>query len=320
MKLSYKNPVWPGYFADPFVLLHDGVYWAYGTGHGPEADGRQFPVLRSRDLAHWEYAGGALLPPGAETAESFTAYWAPEVAERGGKFYLYYSAATGGRDETHRLRVATAGRPDGPFADKGLVKLPAALADVFCIDGHPFRDPIDGKWFLFFARDFFDQRVGTGTAVVPLADDMRSAAGDAITVLRASADWQIYERERSLYGKVWKAWHTVEGPFVWPHAGRYYCFYSGGNWHTKTYGVGFGVAERAIGPYRDDWSQEGPAVLRGVEEKVVGPGHCCVIVGPDEREYLVYHAWDPSKAARRMFIDPLIWTPGGPRCEGPSIG
>jgi beta-xylosidase len=37
-----------------------------------------------------------------------TAYWAPEVAERDGKFYMYYSAATGEGDEGHRLRVAIA--------------------------------------------------------------------------------------------------------------------------------------------------------------------------------------------------------------------
>ncbi len=54
---TYSNPVWHGYFADPFVLRHNGIYYAYGTGHGPEPGGWQFPVLRSPDLAHWEYAG-----------------------------------------------------------------------------------------------------------------------------------------------------------------------------------------------------------------------------------------------------------------------
>src|SRR6185503_1132605 len=101
--LKLRNPVYDGYFADPFVLKTRGMYYAYGTGHGPERDGRQFPVLRSRDLANWGYVGGALpaLPPG--DGKPFTAYWAPEVAERDGVYYLYYSAATGRLDETHRL-------------------------------------------------------------------------------------------------------------------------------------------------------------------------------------------------------------------------
>jgi beta-xylosidase len=312
-----------------------GIYYAYGTGHGPEADGRQFPVLRSLDFVHWTYVGGALPPPAPDPEqnnEPFTAYWAPEVAERDGKFYLYYSAATGHRDETHRLRVAVADQPEGPFQDRGRVKLTGELADVFSIDAHPFRDPVSGKWFLFFATDFFTDRVGTGTAAVPLADDMVTAAGPAVTVLRAGSDWQVYERNRPLYGKVWSAWHTVEGPFVWAHRDaatgktRYYCFYSGGNWQTPAYGVGYGVADSPLGPYRDEWNVEGPAVLRGLEGKVLGPGHNSVAVAPDGVEYLVYHGWEPGRTARRMFIDPLFWEPdaaGGPprpRCAGPTIG
>ena len=29
--LTYSNPVWSGYCADPFVLRHEGFYYAYGT-------------------------------------------------------------------------------------------------------------------------------------------------------------------------------------------------------------------------------------------------------------------------------------------------
>ena len=326
---TYSNPVYSGYMADPAVLrTSQGVYYAYGTGHGPERDGRQFPVLRSTDFVNWEYVGGALPPLPPEGGEAFTAYWAPEVVEQDGKFYLYYSAATGGRDETHRLRVAIADRPEGPFADAGRVRLPGAFAEAFTIDAHPFQDPKDARWYLFFATDFFENgRVGTGTAVVPLEADMVTPAGDARTVLRAGADWQIYERNRPLYGKTWDAWHTVEGPFVWEHGGHYYCFYSGGNWQTRDYGVGYGVADNVLGPYRDEWNTEGPAVLRGVEGQILGPGHNSVALGPDGRtEFLVYHAWDADRTARRMFIDPLIWHPdpaGGPphpRCVGPTIG
>ena len=204
--LSYSNPVFDGYFADPAVLRTSrGDYYAYGTGHGPERDGRQFPVLHSSDFVHWTYVGGALPPLRPEGGEEFTAYWAPEVAERDGRYYLYYSAATGHRDETHRLRVAVAGRPEGPFQDLGRIPLAGEFADRFCIDGHPLRDPADGRWYLFFGTDFFTDRVGTGTAAVPLSNDMRTPAGPAVPVLRPSADWMIYERNRPLYGKVWSS-------------------------------------------------------------------------------------------------------------------
>ena len=37
--------------------------------------------------------------------------------------------------------------------------------------------------------------------------------------------------------------------------------------------------------------------------------------GPDGNDYIVYHAWDVKMTARRMFIDRLVWTNDGPRCE-----
>jgi beta-xylosidase len=110
---AYRNPVWSGYLADPFVHRVGEYYYAYGTGsdvgNGRQDDGRVFPVLRSRDLADWTLLGGALEPLPASTS---AAYWAPEIAERDGVFYLYYAADM-------RLRVATADNPAGPFRDSG---------------------------------------------------------------------------------------------------------------------------------------------------------------------------------------------------------
>ena len=91
--LTYTNPVWPDYFADPFVLRTSTGYWAYGTG--PGIGGREFPVLHSPDLVTWTAAGAAVTPIDGLVGGNF---WAPEVAERDGKFYLYYSAAPQGSD------------------------------------------------------------------------------------------------------------------------------------------------------------------------------------------------------------------------------
>ena len=314
--MTYQNPAWPGYFADPFVLCHGGDYYAYGTGEGLERDGsgaaRAFRILRSRDLLSWELAGAALHVP-ADKADH--AFWAPEVAEHEGRFYCYYSSAPAGRDELHRLRVAVADNPLGPFHDQGQV-MPEC--DGFCIDAHPFRDLRDGAWYLFFARDYFEERVGTGLSVVRLTPDLLRAADAPRFVLRANSDWQVYERNRHLYGKRWAAWHTVEGPCVVEHGGRYYCFYSGGNWQTRDYGVSYAVADHPLGPWHHAPESE-PVVLRERSGEALGPGHNSYIVAPDgQAEFLVYHAWDPERRARRMCIDRLVWTERGPRCLGPT--
>lgn len=309
MLISYQNPVWNGYLADPFVLQHDGEYYAYGTGPA-RADGLVFTVLRSTDLVHWRECGGALVPPDPDGV----AFWAPEVAMSNGRFYMYYSMADRSGDMSHRLRVAIAEHPAGPFVDAGHPLLPEL---GFTIDAHPFRDPKDGRWYLFFARDFFDGRPGTAIAAAPLADDMVTVDGPVTTILRASDDWQIYCRDRHYYGKIWDAWHTLEGPAVVAEGGRYYLLYSGGNWQSDGYGVGYAVADTALGPYHEP--ESGPAVLRGAGDCVIGPGHNSVAIGPDGRtRFIVYHAWDRDLTARRMCIDPLVFTAGRPECLGPT--
>jgi GH43 family beta-xylosidase len=314
---TYRNPVWPHYFADPFVLKVGDTYYAYGTGatieRGSDGGPSAFAVLRSPDLVRWEHLGGALpVPPEARGH----AFWAPEVAAANGRYHLYFSSAPPGHDELHRVHVAVASQPQGPFEIVGPV-LPDTVG--FSIDASPFRDPKTGEWYLFFARDFFDERTGTGLAVVPLTSDLLRAAGEPRVMLRANADWQIYQRERSHYGRTWAAWHTVEGPCVVARGGRYFCFYSGGNWQTRDYGVSFAVADHPLGRWRHA-DEEGPIVLRERPPDRLGPGHNSWAVAPDGTELLVYHAWDADRTARRMCIDPLVWTPSGPRCAGPTIG
>jgi GH43 family beta-xylosidase len=315
MRLSYANPVWPGYFADPFVLRAGGLYYAVGTG-GPEnggrqPDGRMFPLLRSTDLVHWDYLGGALAPLAGEKS-----YWAPEIAERDGRFYMYYSAG-GPEGEGHQLRVAATDDLDEAFLDAGTVLLPT---EPFSIDASPFRDPTNGRWYLFFAKDFFDgDYPGTGAAVAVLGEDMVTVKGEVNTVVRATGDWQVYERDRFWYNRTWPAWYTVEGPFTLVHEGKYYCLFSGGAWQGVDYGIGFVVADHPLGPYREVPEAAGPWVLRGIPGEVLGPGHCSVVRGPDgNTDFIVYHAWNAEQTMRRLCIDPLVWTATGPRCDGPS--
>lgn len=318
---TYTNPVYPGYFADPFVWHHQGVYYAIGTGPA-EAAGQVdnidkrcvFPLLTSGDLLNWQFANNALLRPDPALGNNF---WAPEVAYHNGTFYLYYSV--GHEDKDHRLRVATSPNPLGPYQDLGKSLLDPESCP-FAIDPHPFCDD-DGQWYLFYARDFLDTegnvRAGTALMVDRLVN-MTELAGEGRVVLRARCDWQRFLANRPMYGGIYD-WHTLEGPCVRKHEGRYYCFYSGGRWETEDYGVDYGVADQVMGPYSDLGNEAGPRVLRSVPGYVLGPGHNSMIIGPQNQgEYLVYHAWDSDMQARRMCIDPLIWTAEGPHCQGPT--
>jgi beta-xylosidase len=308
---AYTNPVFAGSLPDPSVIRHRGVYYGFGTTGGDfKADGRAFTVVRSPDLVAWEELGGALTPP---VKGEGVQYWAPEVAEHEGRFYLYYAVGTPG-EERMALRVATSDRPEGPYTDTG-TPLVECTGNRFAIDAHPFRD-VDGRWYLFYARNYPEAgggfKAGTGLAVDRLVG-MTRLAGECRTVLRPRYDWTLYEANRTMaaYGRTFDEWHTIEGAFIRRHRGKYYCFYSGANWQTPRYGVDYAVADRVTGPYTGQGREA--RVLRGVAGRVRGPGHHSVVEGPDGRDYFAYHAWNADLTVRQLCVDPLVWTPAGPR-------
>jgi len=309
---TYTNPVYSGSMPDPSVIYHEGFYYAFGTtGDKRKADGRIFTVLRSPDLVDWSGLGGALVPPSDDRRYL---YWAPEVTEKDGKFYLYYSMG-GVEEERFELRVGISDHPAGPYIDGGVV-LRDCATNRFTIDAFPFRDD-DGQWYLFYACNFpystGDQHPGTGIKVDRLVD-MTTLAGDCHDVVRARYDWTLYESNRvmEVYGQTFN-WHTIEGPCVVKHAGKYYCFYSGANWQTPRYGVDYVVADHPLGPYSGQGDHA--RVLHGIPGKVRGPGHHSIVTGPDRvTPFVAYHSWDPAMTKRWLCIDPLEWTQSGPRC------
>jgi beta-xylosidase len=310
---SAAKPVWDGYFADPFAWRVGDEYFAIGTGAAEACGHTQegvFPLLRSKNFTDWQPAGMALERPNPTLG---THFWAPEVSFEGDTFYLYYSV--GREDKNHQLRVATSASPLGPYRDTGITLL-GSPGCPFAIDPHPFRD-MDGRWYLFYARDYLDgARPGTALAVRAL-EGMTRLGETEYVVLRARSDWQRFQANRPMHGGIYD-WHTLEGACVHEHEGKYYCLYSGGRWENDTYGVDYGVAPHVLGPYNDGGNEDGPRVLRTIRGELVGPGHNSIVTGPDNRDYIVYHAWDTRMTARRMYLEPLLWTADGPQCESNS--
>ncbi|MGV3719534.1 MAG: glycoside hydrolase family 43 protein [Actinomycetota bacterium] len=309
---TYTNPIYSRDFPDPFVLRFNGRYYAYATSPVPVTEpGQQvFPMLSSTDLVSWRDEGCAL---SSLDLSGLDAYWAPEVAYSNGRFYLYYAVGSNA-DPNHHLRVAVAEHPLGPWRDSGRNLTPD---EIFAIDAHPFQDPRDGRWYLFYARDSLTPPyAGTGLAVDELVA-MDTLAGSPREVLRPFADWQVFELQRAIKQDL--DWYTIEGAFVTTAGGRYVCFYSGGRWENPNYGVSFAVADHPAGPWKEAVGREGPPLLRTVPGRVIGPGHNSVIVGPDLlTEYLVYHGWDPEGSGRYPRIDRLWYEGGAPRCAGPT--
>ena len=76
------------HLADPFILLFEDTYFAYGTG---ASDGIE--VMISKDLKQWSRVnndcGGLALHKNDSYGDKW--FWAPEVYYINDKFYMYYS-------------------------------------------------------------------------------------------------------------------------------------------------------------------------------------------------------------------------------------
>ena len=296
------QPLYPGVFADPFVLRRGNQYFAYGTGY--RGDDGVFEVLRSPDLRHWIRAGAALVPLDAGVGDE---YWAPEVAFADGAYWMYYSVGHG--IQGHHIRVARSDSATGPFEDLGRNLTPG---ETFAIDPHPFLDD-DGRWYLFYARDVLtSDRVGTHLAVAPMVS--MTELEPSSVVLEPNDDWQIYERDRAMYDSVYD-WHTLEGPAVIRRLDRYWLTYSGGAWTGPGYGVAWAYAPSPLGPWEHG---EGARILSSTPEQL-GPGHSSLTM-VDGGDAIVYHAWDPAMTGRRMFANRITFTDGGPQLGGAILG
>ncbi|MFE1646072.1 glycoside hydrolase family 43 protein [Microbacterium sp. P01] len=295
-----RPPVRPGYFADPFVVrLDSGGYAAYGTHPEASDSARVFEVLLSDDLVTWTSAGPALERVPADIGDQ---YWAPEVCERDGAWWMYFSV---GHDISgHHIRVARADGPAGPFVDLGVNLTPG---ERFAIDPHPFEDA-DGRWYLFYARDVLDaDRPGTHLAVGDL--DSPTELTRVESVLAPFADWQIYERDRSMYDGVYD-WHTLEGPSVVRRNGTYWMTFSGGAWTGAGYAVSWASAPHPRGPWQH--APLGAPALLASGGGLIGPGHNSLVQAPDGSDAIVFHAWNAAGTARQMHVAPIRFLADSP--------
>lgn len=248
--ISYDTPL---YLGDPFVMLYNDTYYAYGTN---ASDGIE--VYTSDDLQTWKKHSGLALHKNDSWSDRW--FWAPEVYYVNGKFYMYYSA-----DE--HICVATADSPLGPFVQ---TKKEPMIAGEKCIDNSLFIDD-DGKSYLYFDR-FND---GLNIWVAELEDDLQTIKTETMTpCIHVSQAWE----------EVWP--RVNEGAFVVKHNGLYYLTYSANSYESPFYGIGYATAKSPMGP----WTKYDKNPIFQKPENLVGVGHSATFKDKDGNLRIAFHA------------------------------
>ncbi len=100
------------------MLKTDDGWWLVATSNdAPDA----FPILCSNDLQHWE-PRGFIFPEGqtpawAASGRSVADFWAPEMADAGGEYWLCFTARQ--RSNALAIGLARSTQPTGPWIDNG---------------------------------------------------------------------------------------------------------------------------------------------------------------------------------------------------------
>lgn len=170
---------------DPYVLLHEGTYYLYGTRSATcwgTADG--FDCYTSCDMEQWEGPFEVFHRP-----EGFFAdrnYWAPECYCHEGKFYLIVTLAS--EERRKGIYSLVSDSPLGPF--RPVSDQPLTPEGWTCIDGTLFWDGEKTPW-LVFSHSFEDDPDGDMCAMALSGDLSRAASEPKLLFRAADAPWAM---------------------------------------------------------------------------------------------------------------------------------
>lgn len=245
-----RNPALPGLHADPHGALLDGAFYIYPTTDGIAGWGAtSFKAFSSPNLVDWTDRGVVL--DLADVSWCHANAWAPAVVQRGGTYYLYFSAC-------QAIGVASSGSPTGPFVDlRGSPLVAAGQYGGQSIDPMVFADT-DGQHYLYFGQGEMN--------VVRLNPDMASFSGEPVNIAPANSSYN-------------------EGTFVFRRNGIYYFMWSENDTRSEDYRVAYGTAASPMGPI----TARGVVLSKNASLSIRGTGHHSVITTSGGDAYIVYH-------------------------------
>ena len=259
---------------DPFILLHNGVYYAYGTGVGENNDW---------DSTRWvcyKNTSGSLDGNWEKIDDSYVVYpesaiknrWAPEVHEYKGSFYMiatYFSSTTNHRG----CSILKAPCPEGPFVE--ITNGHITQSDRDCIDGTLYVDK-DGQPWLVFVHEWTstDDKIGR-MDVAKLSDDLTHFISEPVELFRADdPSWSDHCVTDGCF-----LYETKDGGLImiWSNFDR-----------EHNYCVG--IAKSENGKVDGKWIQQDELLFSKAYTGIYDGGHGMIFTDSDSTKYLCVHS------------------------------
>ncbi|WP_147803924.1 glycoside hydrolase family 43 protein [Alkalicoccus halolimnae] len=293
MKNSIRNPVLPGFNADPSILrTGEDYYIAVSTFEW-------FPGVRiyhSRDLKNWAFAASPLTRTTQLDMKgnmNSGGVWAPDLSFDDGKYYLIYTDVKqwhGAYKDAHNYLV-TADSIEGPWSD------PVYL-NSSGFDPSLFHDDDGSKWLVNMIWDYrSDRNSFAGIVLQELDKETGRLKGQAKTIYTGT-DIKL-----------------TEGPHVYKKDGWYYLLVAEGGTrydHAET----VARSRNLDGPYETD--PDYPLLTsRGNEElPLQKAGHASLVETQNGEWYLAHLCGRPLKdkyctLGRETALQKVVWTEDG---------
>lgn len=300
---------------DPVMTKENDTYYVFSTGPG-------ITYYESTDLKNWQLTGRVFAdgPSWARrVAPGFGGHlWAPDVYEKNGKFYLYYSVSAFGKNTSGiGVTVNETLDPDSDnyrWVDQGIVLQSVPNRDFWnAIDPAIVEDDDGTPWMSF--GSFWG-----GLKLVKLDDDM--------TRLAEPQEWYTIAKRpgRDTNDDANPGEGAIEAPYIFKKNGYYYLFVSFDKCcrgMDSTYNIRVGRSKNVEGPYvdRDGKSLNeggGTLVLEG-NENWVALGHNAAYTF-DGKDYLVFHAYETAdNAVQKLRILPMHWENDWPQVNAEDL-
>ncbi|MBP5681178.1 MAG: family 43 glycosylhydrolase, partial [Bacteroidales bacterium] len=243
------DPNYPDVHDPVLAVGEDGRYYIFSTGVGVS-------VMSSADLKTWRqeqpvFAREEIPQWAKDTVPGYWGHtWAPDISYRNGKWHLYYSCSTFGRNgSTIGLAINKTLDPTSPdfhWIDQGPV-----VVSHPDIDNWNAIDPNLCEDYLVWGS-FWD-----GLQLQQLDSDLKTRLGEPVTIARRiDRHRELSEIPITIEGKdtIKAGDNAIEGPFIFKRGDWYYLLVSldyccrGKN---STYKTSYGRSSSITGPYLD---------------------------------------------------------------------
>ncbi|MEJ5089315.1 family 43 glycosylhydrolase [Sphingobacterium faecium] len=282
---AQKNPVFPGWYADPEGIVYNNEYWIFPTYSARYEDQIFFDAFSSKDFVTWKKHHRILDTTEVKWAKK--AMWAPSVFEKDQKYYLFFGANDVHQGEIGGIGVSVADKPQGPYRDLlGKPLINEIVNGAQPIDQFVFKDK-DGQYYMYYG------------------------GWQHCNVVKLSADFKslVPFEDGTIYKEVTPE-NYVEGPFLFMRNNKYYFMWSEGGWGLPNYKVAYAIADSPFGPFKRIGTilEQDPAIATGA-------GHHSVIKVPNkDHYYIVYHRRPLGKTGaneRETCIDVMTFDENG---------